>query len=66
MNKLINNALLPLGIGLATIGVIFGLTIDQIFFFLLAIGIIFIILSAIKIKAPNPNSPHHSLGNDQR
>jgi hypothetical protein len=66
MNKLINNALLPLGIGLATIGVIFGLTIDQIFFFLLAIGIIFIVLSAIKIKAPNLNTAHHSSGNDHQ
>jgi len=50
MNKEIKQVLLPLGIGLTTLGVIFSSTIDKIFFSLIVIGIILIILSSVKRK----------------
>ena len=50
MNKQIKQVLLPLGIGLTAIGVIFGLTIDLFFFSLIVIGITMIILSFVNRK----------------
>ena len=50
MDKQIKQVLLPLGIGLTAVGVIFGLTNDKIFFSLIVIGITMIILSFLKNK----------------
>lgn len=50
MNNQIKLALLPLGIGLIAIGIIFGLKIDKIFFLFVLIGLIFITTSFVNKK----------------
>lgn len=53
MDEQMKQVILPLGIGLTSVGVVFGLTNSPFFFFLSAVGLVFIILSALKNRSNN-------------
>lgn len=50
MTTELKQVLLPLGIGLMAVGIIFGISHDPFFFGISGIGLIMIILSTIKTK----------------
>ena len=49
MNKEINKALLPLGMGLLVIGLTLGLNANKVFLAFIPVGLVFLIISFITI-----------------